>query len=619
MSKQPLPVVVGFGGINGAGRASMHHAFKRMTYSALPQDQQSRTLASLAQLMGLASSEGQEQYILNHTLIRRIESNHFDVDNVEWNRKLPTQSNGQPVNFDVKRSNLPETIPMDWVVTDKADDHVNVQIVGEQDFLLPTHREFEVKAAGQLPTGFDPSALYASRNHPRGLQMTVYAASDALGSLGVSWERILDAVSADQVSVYAGSAMGQLDGAGAGGMLKARYNGQRVTSKYCPLGLAEMPADFVNAYVLGAMGSTGASLGACASFLYNMKHGIHDIRSGRARIAFIGSSEAPINPEVMEGYAAMGALATDKGLRQLDGLDADQEPDHRRACRPFADNCGFTIAESAQMVVLMDDALAMQLGATIYGAGTDVFVNADGHKKSIAGPGVGNYITMAKAVAAARAVVGAKGLRSGGLVQAHGTGTPQNRVTESEIFNRVADAFGIDNWPVAALKSYLGHSLGSASGDQITATLGSWACGLIPGITTIDGLADDVKAQHLAFSREHREIDPEQQRYAIINAKGFGGNNATATMLSPSIVNRMLQARYSRSEWTAWERANETVREAQETYDNEVIAGDMGPVYKFDHGVLGDNDVELNEHEVIVDGRSVSLDLESPFDDMHVD
>ncbi|MEP4485185.1 MAG: beta-ketoacyl synthase [Halioglobus sp.] len=619
MSKQPLPVVVGFGGINGAGRASMHHAFKRMTYSALSQDQQSRTLASLAQLMGLPSSEGQEQYILNHTLIRRIESHHFDVDNVEWNRKLPTQSNGQPVNFDVKRSNLPETIPMDWVVTDKADDHVNVQIVGEQEFLLPTHREFEVKAAGQLPTGFDPSALYASRNHPRGLQMTVYAASDALGSLGVSWERILDAVSADQISVYAGSAMGQLDGSGAGGMLKARYNGQRVTSKYCPLGLAEMPADFVNAYVLGAMGSTGASLGACASFLYNMKHGIHDIRSGRARIAFIGSSEAPINPEVMEGYAAMGALATDKGLRQLDGLDADQEPDHRRACRPFADNCGFTIAESAQMVVLMDDALAMELGATIYGAGTDVFVNADGHKKSIAGPGVGNYITMAKAVASARAVVGAKGLRSGGLVQAHGTGTPQNRVTESEIFDRVADAFGIDNWPVAALKSYLGHSLGSASGDQITATLGSWACGLIPGITTIDGLADDVKAQHLAFSREHREIDPEQQRYAIINAKGFGGNNATATMLSPTIVNRMLQARYSRSEWTAWERANETVREAQETYDNDVIAGDLGPVYKFDHGVLGDNDVELNEHEVIIDGRSVNLDLASPFDDMRVD
>jgi acetoacetyl-[acyl-carrier protein] synthase len=350
-----------------------------------------------------------------------------------------------------------------------------------------------------------------------------------------------------------------------------------------------------------------------------MKHGVHDIRSGRARVAFIGSAEAPINPEVMEGYAAMGALATDKGLRQLDGLDADQEPDHRRACRPFAENCGFTIAESAQMVVLMDDALAMELGATIYGAGTEVFVNADGHKKSIAGPGVGNYITMAKAVAAARAVVGAKGLRSGGLVQAHGTGTPQNRVTESEIFDRVAGAFGIENWPVAALKSYLGHSLGSASGDQITATLGSWACGLIPGINTIDGLAGDVKAEHLAFSREHRQIDPEEQSYAIVNAKGFGGNNASATMLSPATVNRMLKARYSRNEWSAWERANETVRAAQEAYDDEVIAGDMPPVYKFDHGVLGDDDVVLNEHEVVIDGRTVNLDLDSPFDDMRVD
>ena len=187
----------------------------------------------------------------------------------------------------------------------------------------------------------------------------------------------------------AGSAMGQLDGAGAGGMLKARYNGQRVTSKFCPLGLAEMPADFINAYVLGTMGSTGASLGACASYLYNLRHGIEDIRSGRSRVAFIGSAEAPVNPEIMEGYAAMGALATDKGLREIDGLDDGQAPDHRRACRPFAENCGFTIAESAQMTVLFDDELAMELGATIFGAATDVFVNADGFKKSIAGPGVG--------------------------------------------------------------------------------------------------------------------------------------------------------------------------------------------------------------------------------------
>jgi len=138
---------------------------------------------------------------------------------VDWNRRFPTESNGNPVYFDVKRQNLPETIPRDWVVTPTSVTHVNVQIRGQQEFLLPTTREFEVKAAGQLPTGFEPGELYPSRNHPRGLQMTVYGASDALGSLGMDWSDITSRVPADKISVYAGSAMGQLDGAGTGGML----------------------------------------------------------------------------------------------------------------------------------------------------------------------------------------------------------------------------------------------------------------------------------------------------------------------------------------------------------------------------------------------------------------
>ena len=141
------------------------------------------------------------------------------------------------------------------------------------------------------------------------------------------------------------------------------------------------------------------------------------------------------------------------------------------------------------MVVLFDDELAMELGATVFGAATDVFVNADGHKKSISGPGVGNYITMAKAVAAARAIVGERGVRQGGLVQAHGTGTPQNRTSESEILSQTARAFGIEQWPVSRLKCYLGHSLGSASGDQINATLGMWQHGIIPGIATMEDFA----------------------------------------------------------------------------------------------------------------------------------
>ncbi|MEM6582865.1 MAG: beta-ketoacyl synthase, partial [Pseudomonadota bacterium] len=189
-------------------------------------------------------------------------------------------------------------------------------------------------------------------------------------------------------------------------------------------------------------------------------------------------------------------------------------------------------------------------------------------------------------------------------------------VTESAILSQVARAFGIDDWPIAAIKCYLGHSLGSASGDQFAATLGSWQNGILPGIATIDAIADDVHQEGLAFQLEHRQLDLSEQHYAIVNSKGFGGNNASATMLSPLQTARMLQKRYSKSEWASWQAANEAVRQQQQDYDEGVTAGTIDPVYKFDHGVLGDDDVEMTAHSLSIDGRDVALDWTSPYDDM---
>ncbi len=610
---QPLPVIVSFGGANSAGRSSHHHGYARMVEGALDGATRQAMLASLRQMTG---HNGSEEALLAATLIRRIGKAHFDPAHVAWNQRLPTRSNGSPVRFEIHRKHLPSPIPEDWQLLPGDDDqHVHVQIVGEQQFLLPTHRDFEVKVASQLPDGFDPAALYPSRNHPRGLALSVYAASDALGALGLDWDELHGQLSPDQVSVYAGSAMGQLDDNGIGGMLKARYRGGRVTSKFCPLGLAEMPADFVNAYVLGAAGATGGTLGACASFLYNLRLAIHDIRTGRARVAFVGGSEAPVTPEVMDGYAAMGALASDKGLRALDGLSDDQEPDYRRACRPFGENCGFTIGESGQFVVLFDDRLALETGASILGAAADVFVNADGYKKSISGPGVGNYLTVARAAACARSIVGERAMAEGGFVQAHGTGTPQNRVTESLILDRVAEAFGISDWPVAAIKCYLGHSLGAASGDQVVSTLGVWAHGVLPGITTTAALADDVVHDHLAFAMQHTALDLSKQRYALINAKGFGGNNATATLLSPLQTDEMLRARHGAAAMDDWARRHETVQSAQEAREAAVLSGQAAPRYRFDFGVLGDEAVELDGQRISLGGEAVTLDVANPFAD----
>lgn len=614
-----LPLIVGFGGYNAAGRSSGHNSYKRMIFESLDQNGQNSVAQSLASLMGieLDSSQGkpnseQLQQVLNGTLVRQIEPSFFDVHKAHSGKTCKVASSEQqPIIAKFSAKDLPAVLPEGWTVKTEHAGLVEVQISHDQKFVVDTQQEMPVQSAGQLPSGFNPAKYYRSTHHPRGLQLSILAASDAVKSMGIPWQSILAKVSPDQVAVYSSSVMSQLDGNGFGGMLNARNQGNRVTSKQLALGLNTMPADFVNAYVLGSVGATGGVTGACATFLYNLRAGAEEIQSGRRRVVLVGSSEAPILPEVIDGYSAMSALATDADLRKLDGTDT---VNYRRASRPFGDNCGFTLAESGQYVVLMDDELALELGAEIYGAVPGVFVHADGYKKSISSPGPGNYITMAKAVALACQTVGNDLVKQASFVQAHGSSTPQNRVTESRIIDRIAEAFDINNWPVAAVKAYLGHSLGPASGDQMAATLGVFAQGILPGIKTIDAVADDVFNERLAISKNDVELGQEHAQIAFLNSKGFGGNNATATVYAPMLVERMLRNKVGEKSWKSYLQRKSITADQIASYETKALTGDINPIYEFGLNLIEEDSVELGRDEIRIPGfdRSVRLASDVP-------
>lgn len=609
-----LPLVVGFGGYNAAGRASGHNAYKRMVFESLTSEQQHLTLQSLASLMGLTPDNGiitseLAAQILQGTLIRRIESTHFDVDQTPIGRTCELQASEQaPISLTMASKDLPNPLPSGWRVTAEGRGRTSVEIHTSQSMLVQTAGVMPVQAAGQLPSGFTPGGYYRSTHHPRGLQLTVLSASDAVHSTGIPWQTVIDHVRPDQISVYASSVMSQLDNNGFGGMMQSRMRGQRVSSKQLALGLNTMPADFVNAYVLGSVGTTAGIVGACATFAYNMKAAVADIQNGTCKVALVGSSEAPILPEVIEGYAAMSALATDAELCKLDGSEF---ANHRRSSRPFGENCGFTLAESGQYVMLMADDLALELGAQIFGSVPGVFVNADGYKKSISAPGPGNYITMAKAAALVKKLAGEKVLQQQSFVQAHGSSTPHNRVTESHIFDQIAATFGIDQWPVAAVKSYLGHSLGPASGDQLTASLGVFAHGILPGIKTINAVADDVYAARLAISNQDTLLGPERAQVALLNSKGFGGNNATAALCSPALTERLLMQKYSQSQWQNYLGKNETVRAEAASYEARASQGQLDPIYHFGEGVIDEHQLQITEKDLNVPGFKYPILLDS--------
>lgn len=605
---QYLPLVVGFGGVNAAGRSSGHNGYKRTVIDALGEAQAQKTWQSLASLMGCEA--GDREYMRQHTLIRRIEEQYFDPDRVPWNRAVDlSPSPGQSLSFELSKRDVPDVLPCGWKIQALEQGRVRVTLDEAMPVTVQDYRKLGVSLAAQLPTGFDPSALYQSRNHPRGLQLAIVGISDALGSMGLEWNEFSQRVRPDQISMYSSSAIGQMDEAGSGGLLGSRLRGKRVTSKQLALGLAQMTADFPNAYVLGHVGTTGGNMGACATFHYNLKLAVEDIQSGRAKIAIAGSTEAPITPEQIDGFLTMGAMATDENLIALDGLVAGDEIDYTRACRPFGENCGLAIGESAQYVVLMSDDLALELGANVYGAVPGVFVNADGHKKSISGPGVGNYITFAKAAALAKTLLNEREFKEQTVAYSHGTSTPQNRTSESHILNETAKALGARNWLVPSIKCYVGHSMGPAGGDQLASALGLAEHGIVPGIVTSSGPADDVHHSHLNISSEHTAIGAENFSAALLNAKGFGGNNATALMLAPRIVEQMLSDKHGAGVVARWQKNSENAQQASQDYDARCSAEGMSLTYLFDHEVRDGSHIHIDENELRVDGYAQSIEL----------
>lgn len=620
-----LPVIVGFGGYNAAGRSSFHHGFRRTVIDSLDPRARQETLAGLAVMMKLVKVVDGEyrddtgatltpadiearhaQRILDSTLVRRIEKQYLDVDAAYWQKNVTVAGvEGAPLTFCVPLKQLPEPVPANWSVESISATEARVTLHESCEFKIESYRSLPVKSAGQLPSGFEPSELYNSRFHPRGLQLTIVGVTDALRSVGIDWKTIVEHVAPDEIAVFAGSIMSQLDENGFGGLMQSRLKGGRVTAKQLPLGLNTMPADFINAYVLGSVGTTGSVTGACATFLYNLQKGVDCITSGRARVVVVGNSEAPITLECIDGYGAMGALATEEGLRLIEGRD---DVDFRRASRPFGENCGFTLAESAQYVVLMDDELALELGADIHGAVPDVFINADGFKKSISAPGPGNYLTMAKAVAGAAQLVGIDAVRRRSFIHAHGSSTPANRVTESELLDRVAAAFGIEGWPVTAVKAFVGHSLAPASGDQLISALGSFKYGIVPGIKTIDGVAHDVHQQHLRIVTQDLKLGDNALDVCFINSKGFGGNNASGYVLAPQVVERMLRKRHGDTAFSAYRERREQTRANALRYEEQALKGQFDIIYNFGQDLIDDRDIRISDSRIEVPGFAQPLE-----------
>ena len=539
-----LPVICSIGGINSAGRTSNEMSYKRMVFNNLDSELKKEVITDLD---SISDVERSKEEILRGTLVRQLNKKLYDPDGL---------------------------------IT---------EIMG-------------VNAAAQLPDNFDISKLYNSRQHPKGIQMTIFGVSDLLGNFGIDWENELKPlIDPNRLAVFSGPAIGQLDYDGMGGLMQSRLKESRSTSKNLSMSLIEMSADFINAYILGSIGKTGMVAGACATYLYNMSAALNLLKNNDIDIAIVGSSEAPIVPEVTDGFLATTGIADDKKILAMQERNGEgNNIDLTKACRPFGDNCGLILGESAQFSIVTTLDFAIEIGADILCAVPEIFINADGIKKSISSPGIGNYITMAQAFSKSKKDI--TELKNS-LIIAHGTGTFQNRSTESDVISKTATSLKVKDLLVTGLKGYIGHSMGPAGGDGLLAAIGIWQNGIIPGLETTPKLADDVSTEGLDFCLSNREIDPQDLDTAYINAKGFGGNNGTAPIYSPYIVKKIINKINQKRDLKKYHQKLEKTQGNKIEYNQKALNGNYDLIYRFNEKVLNpEEDLSISESSIKLTG-----------------
>lgn len=270
--------------------------------------------------------------------------------------------------------------------------------------------------------------------------------------------------------------------------------------------IPDIPAGHIS-MKYGFRGANFATVSACASSANALIEAFHYIRYGKALAMVAGGSEGSICALGIGGFNSMNALST-------------RNDDPLTASRPFdRDRDGFVMGEGGGCIVIEEREHAIARGAKIYAEMVGVGVSGDAHHISAPHPdGYGAYLSMTRAIKDA-----AIPPESIDHINTHGTSTPLGDVAEVEAIKKT---FG--EWTpqisINATKSMTGHLLGGAGAVEAIAAIMALKHGIVP--PTINHFNDDP-AIDASLDFTFNKARKREIRYALSNAFGFGGHNAT--------------------------------------------------------------------------------------------
>ncbi len=268
--------------------------------------------------------------------------------------------------------------------------------------------------------------------------------------------------------------------------------------------LPNMPSHHVS-LLAQAMGPISTVNAACATGTQAIGEAAEFIRRGSADMVIAGGVEGLIHESAVAGFAAMRAMATSFN-------DAPE-----KASKPFDKNReGFVLSEGSGVLILerLDHALARE--AKIYAELLGHASSSDAFHVAAQDP------DAAGAVRAMRWAIEDAALQPSdiGYINAHGTGTPMNDLTETLAIKRL---FGEQAYeiPVSSNKSMMGHAMGGTGAIEAIFSIYTMTQSLIPPTWNYETPDPECDLDYVPNVPR-----PANVRHVLSNSFGLGGQNA---------------------------------------------------------------------------------------------
>jgi len=322
-------------------------------------------------------------------------------------------------------------------------------------------------------------------------QFAVIAAREAVNDAGIEWTPALREASA----IITGSCVGGQATEDIGFYNVYKMGQTRVHPLTIPKTMANAGASHIS-MELGITGPSYTISTACSSSSHAIGQAFWMVRSGMTPMAITGGSEAPFSYGILKAWEALRVVSAD-------------------TCRPFSkDRTGMILGEGGAMLVLEPLEAARARGARIHAEIVGFGMSSDA-----------SHITQPSADGAARAmraaVCDAKLMpETIGYINAHGTGTQANDVTETSAVRMVFGTHA-DKLAVSSTKSMHGHALGAAGALEAIAAILALRDGFLP--PTANFTEPDPECDLDVVPNRAR---PAQVEFALSNSFAFGGLNA---------------------------------------------------------------------------------------------